>query len=89
MPKNWKRRLLSGLVAASVTASMSVPSALAADDAPDFGELYTWEDVQAGLAETDEEVDAKVDALLKAMTDEEKFALLGAAGPAPTARPAL
>ena len=80
MPKNWKRRLLSGLVAASVTASMSVPSALAADDAPDFGELYTWEDVQAGLAETDEEVDAKVDALLKAMTDEEKFALLGGSG---------
>ena len=72
MPKNWKRRVLSGLVAASMTASFTVTTALAAGgDAPDFGELYTWEDVQAGLAESDAEVDAKVDALIKAMTTEE------------------
>ena len=80
MAKNWKRRLLSGLVAASMTASVTVTTALAADASPDFGELYTWEDVQNGLKESDETIEAKVDALLKAMTDEEKFALLGGSG---------
>ena len=80
MEKNWKRRLLSGLVAASMTASVTVTTALAADASPDFGELYTWEDVQNGLKESDEEIDAKVEALLKAMTEEEKFALLGGSG---------
>ena len=80
MPRNWKKRLLAGMVAASMAVSITVTSAMAADDSPDFGDTYTYEDVKKGLAMSDAEIDRAIEALLNTMTTGEKFALLGGSG---------
>lgn len=80
--KRIKKALAGTMVMAMVVSGPVTGSgaALAAETSPVFPQVYTSNYIDAGLQETEASIQAKVEALIKTMTQEEKFSFLGGNG---------